>query len=545
VLFDILYKRRESLNMAADSSGFRLKIFGVELGLLGQVGVALILAIITGLWIKSNPDGYIKADTFAFLNDIFLALIKMVVPPLIFCALASGAMNLGGGADARRVVTKSLLLFLSTAAIAVSVGASCGAFIKPGDGLQDPAKATAQVTSQTSSTPSAPAKVDTDSLKKKADDFTLKPMNPIKAMAEERYIQIIYFAFFTGLVINYVRNSSDAKRESLLKKINELEAISLSEEKALAYVHKLHQDFENKVTFFGKLFQPLLGTPYEQEVLQKAMASQSDAMKYVQDALKNTKKDSEDQFSLKEKASGAAKIITDFTPIIFKMIELIVQLAPLAVFGAMSSAIASQGMDALYSLKWLLVAFFIAITLQYVIHGAMIAIVGKLSPFPFYKKIFPIQALAFATSSSKATLRPAMKHIHERIGVSERYANFVLPLGASINMDGTAIYLALATTFFAQMMGIPMGMHEYAMLILSCTIGSIGAAGIPSGSLVFMSVVTGAVGLPIQSVHIGMITAVDSLLDRFRTALNITGDCALTTVISSTENEVDEKVYYS
>jgi Na+/H+-dicarboxylate symporter len=460
----------------------------------------------------------------------------MVVPPLIFCALASGAMNIGGGADARRVVTKSLVLFLSTAALAVALGAACGAIMRPGEGVADPNKVVLEAAPVAGEQATAAPKTDVSSLKEKASQFSLKPMNPVKAMAEEHYIQIIYFAFLTGLVINYIRNSAQTKRQELEAKIATLDVAIVSEDNALEYVRSVDHGLRQKVISLNS---------YERDTLQEAMTSGTKALKYAQDRLRETRKDADDAISLYDKAAGAAKVITDFTPVVFKMIELIVQLAPLAVFGAMSNAVGSQGVKAILDLKWLLIAFMVAVVLQYILFGALIALLGRLAPLPFYQKIFPIQSLAFATSSSKATLRPAMKHLHEELGVSERHANFVLPLGASINMDGTAIYLALATTFFAQMMDVHLGMHEYAMLILSCTVGSIGAAGIPSGSLVFMGVVTSAVGIPLAPIHIGMITAVDSILDRFRTALNITGDCALTLIISSSENEVDEKVYYS
>ena len=153
------------------------------------------------------------------------------------------------------------------------------------------------------------------------------------------------------------------------------------------------------------------------------------------------------------------------------------------------------------------------------------------------------QSIAFATSSSKAALGTAVTHVHERMGVSEANANFILPLGSSINMDGTAIYLGICAVFFAQAYGIHLDFSQYLMLMLTCTLGSIGAAGIPSGSIIFMGMVLGSVGLPLDG--IGIILGVDRILDMIRTTVNITGDAAVTVLVDRSEGMLDEKVYYA
>ena len=136
-------------------------------------------------------------------------------------------------------------------------------------------------------------------------------------------------------------------------------------------------------------------------------------------------------------------------------------------------------------------------------------------------KMVEPQSLAFSTSSSKATLSTAMRVVNERIGVSKTSTSFVLPLGASINMDGTAIYLGICALFFSQATGHVLTYHDYAMLVLTATLGSIGAAGIPSGSIIFMGMVLTSVGIPMEG--IGIILGVDRILDMFRTTVNITG----------------------
>jgi Na+/H+-dicarboxylate symporter len=244
-----------------------------------------------------------------------------------------------------------------------------------------------------------------------------------------------------------------------------------------------------------------------------------------------------------EKAKPVKDFVSSAAQITFKMIENIVKLAPLGVFGYISWIVGTQGLESLESLGKLVVAVLTACAFQYLLFGVMIFVFTRLSPMPFYKKMLPTQSLAFATSSSKATLSTAMGQLQERLGVSKSNANFLMPLGACINMDGTAIYLGICALFFAQASGIVLAPHDYLVLILTCTLGSIGAAGIPSGSIIFMGMVLTSVGLPIEG--IGFILGVDRILDMVRTTVNITGDSAITLIIDSTEKTLDETVYHS
>jgi Na+/H+-dicarboxylate symporter len=238
---------------------------------------------------------------------------------------------------------------------------------------------------------------------------------------------------------------------------------------------------------------------------------------------------------LKEFISSASKVT-------FKMIELIVKLAPIGVFGFIAVVVGTQGLEVLESLGKLVLIFLGACVVQYFLFGVMIMVFARLSPMPFYKKMILSQSIAFSTSSSKATLSTAMEQLHNRIGISRSSTNFIMPLGACINMDGAAIYLGLCAVFFAQSYGVDLTIANYAMLFLTCTLGSIGAAGIPSGSIIFMGMVLSSVGLPIEG--IGVIFAVDRILDMIRTTINITGDATVTLLVDRSENTLDEKTYY-
>jgi Na+/H+-dicarboxylate symporter len=244
-----------------------------------------------------------------------------------------------------------------------------------------------------------------------------------------------------------------------------------------------------------------------------------------------------------DKAKALKEVINAGSAVSFRMIETIIKLAPIGVFGFISWVIGTQGAEILTALAKLIMAVLAACAFQYIVFGFMILIFARISPLPFYRKILLTQSIAFATSSSKATLSTAMAQLQEKLGVSKTNSNFLMPLGVCINMDGTAIYLGICALFFAQSYGIDLTTQNYCMLVLTCTLGSIGAAGIPSGSIIFMSMVLTSVGLPIEG--IGIILGVDRILDMVRTTINITGDSAITLIVDKTEGALDEKLYYS
>jgi Na+/H+-dicarboxylate symporter len=228
--------------------------------------------------------------------------------------------------------------------------------------------------------------------------------------------------------------------------------------------------------------------------------------------------------------------------IVFKMIEWIVRLAPLAVFGFLAAMVGTTGIDVIKSLLQLVVLVIAACFLQMMFFGVLIMVFGRLNPIPFYKKMITTQVMAFSTSSSKATLTTAMRELQDKLGVSMPTSNFMMPLGACINMDGTAIYLGIAATFFAQIYGVDLDMFDYLTLMLTCTLGSIGAAGIPSGSIIFMGMVLSSVGIPMEG--IALILGVDRVLDMFRTTVNITGDAAITMIVDHSEGQLNKELYY-
>ena len=246
--------------------------------------------------------------------------------------------------------------------------------------------------------------------------------------------------------------------------------------------------------------------------------------------------------ALGEKARIVKEFCQSGAQLMFKMIDSIMKLSPYGVFAIMASLVSAQGLRILGDLAVLTAAVTCALFLQYLLFGLMIIVFARMSPLPFYRKMLEVQSFAFSTSSSKATLPTAMRVVHENIGVSESSATFVLPLGAAINMDGTAIYLGICALFFAQAYGIHFSVHQYGLLVLTATLGSIGAAGIPGGSILMMGMVFSSVGLPLSA--IGVILGIDRILDMLRTTVNITGDSVITLLIDKSEGTFREDVYY-
>lgn len=241
-----------------------------------------------------------------------------------------------------------------------------------------------------------------------------------------------------------------------------------------------------------------------------------------------------------EKANDARKTIVSITNVIFKMVELVIKITPYGVFAIMMWIVGEHGFTLVLSLGKLMLVILGAFVLQYILFGIMLLVFG-LNPLQFYKKTFNIQSVAFATSSSKATIMTAINDLQKKVGVSERVAGFILPLGAAINMTGSAIYIAACALFFAQMAGISLTHNQYIILIITSTIGSIGAAGYPSGAVIMLSMVLASIGLPIDGIP--LIMAIDRFLDMFRTVVNVTGDCVVTVIVDKTDRSLNIQKY--
>jgi Na+/H+-dicarboxylate symporter len=245
----------------------------------------------------------------------------------------------------------------------------------------------------------------------------------------------------------------------------------------------------------------------------------------------------------RSECEGVIKIIHQIAQMFFSMIESIMKFAPLGVFGYMASLVAVDGVGVMLIMMKLIITIMLGCIIQYLFFGLMLTILGRISPIPFYRKIFDIQLLAFSTSSSKAVLVPMMNKCEKELGISKEGSRFILPLSAALNMDGGAIYQVSCAIFFSQIYGLSFGFHEYIMIILMSTIASIGGAGIPSGTLLFLGMVLHSVGMPMDGILI--VATIDRILDMFTTVINVTGDIFATLMVEISEKRLNRKIYDS
>ncbi len=243
-----------------------------------------------------------------------------------------------------------------------------------------------------------------------------------------------------------------------------------------------------------------------------------------------------------EKGRPVAVFFESFSETMFKMTEIVISFAPIGVFGLMAWVSASYGVDVLLSLAKVIACVYIASMIHMALTmGGGIALFAKLNPITFFKGILSAQTVAFTTTSSSGTLPITTSNTIHNLGVSKPIASFVLPLGATINMDGTAIYQGICVMFVAQAFGVDLTFANYLTIILTATLASIGTAGVPGAGLIMLSLVLTSVNLPLEGIAI--IAGIDRILDMARTTVNVTGDAMTSVLIAKSEGELDEKIY--
>ncbi|MFL3658428.1 MAG: dicarboxylate/amino acid:cation symporter [Opitutales bacterium] len=232
----------------------------------------------------------------------------------------------------------------------------------------------------------------------------------------------------------------------------------------------------------------------------------------------------------------------DMNEVIMKLVILVMLMAPFGVFAKITQVFATEGFETIFALgKYFALVVVVLLIHAFVVYPTMLKVFTGVSPFVFFKKLRNVQMFAFSTASSNATIPITLRATEERLGVSNKIGSFTVPLGATINMDGTAIMQGVATVFIAQMSGIDLSITQYLTVILAATMASVGTAGVPSAGLVMLTMVLGLVGLPPDK--IGLIIGIDRLLDMVRTAVNVTGDAAITCIVAKSEGQLDEEVF--
>ncbi len=407
----------------------------VLIGMLSGLLLGVVLRLLGGVEGTTSPlgaflDTYLVSGVFEVVGKVFVISLKLLVVPLVFVSLVCGTSALGE--DNRRMgpmAGKTILLYLLTTGIAISMALMMAVLVGPGVGINLGEETTY-------------AAKEAPSIKQVI--INIFPANPVKAMAEGNMLQIIVFALLFGVAVS--------KSETHGKKIGE---------------------------FF-----------------------------------------------------------TSLNEVVMKMVTLLMELAPYGVFCLMAKLFANLGIDAIVGL----LKYFLTVLAVLLLHGLgvysiLLKTLSGLNPLMFLKKIRPVWLFAFSTASSGATIPVTLKTVEQKLGVKNTIASFTVPLGATINMDGTAIMQGVATVFIAQAFNIDIGIGGYLMVILTATLASIGTAGVPGVGLITLAMVLQQVGLPVEG--IALIIGVDRLLDMVRTAVNVTGDSMVSCVVAKTEKELD------
>ncbi|MEN8131903.1 MAG: dicarboxylate/amino acid:cation symporter [Pseudomonadota bacterium] len=400
------------------------------------MGVGALLGILINLLFKESVfiQNFFVDGVFHIVGAIFVASLKMMVVPLVFVSLVGGVTSLGDISSLGRISLKSLALYLTTTAVAVTLALGLAAVVGPGQGFE---AGTETFTFQAKEAPPLGQVL-----------VEMVPANPFRAMSEGRMLQVIVFALLFGIA----------------------------------------------VTLSGKKGQHVLN------------------------------------------------FFNDLNVVIGHMVDIIMKLAPVGVFALIARTFATEGLDIILPLA----GYFLVVASALLIHaafsyGLLLRLVGGLNPLSFFYKMRSVQLFAFSTASSNATIPVNLKNVKERLGADNSIASFTIPLGATINMDGTAIMQGVATVFIANVYGIDLGVSEFLTVILTATLASIGTAGVPGVGLVMLAMVLGQVGLPVEG--IALIIGVDRLLDMMRTAVNVTGDAAVTCIVAKSEKRLNIETF--
>lgn len=390
--------------------------------------IGLVLGVITGIFLGPNAS-YLKP-----FGTVFLGLLNMVVVLLVFSSMTVGVTSINDAKKLGRVGLKTLLMYLITTAIAIVFALVVAKLINPGRGIGLTGGA---------------LKIDTETAPNLLALFVdLVPSNPLGALASGNILQVIFFAIFMGLGIN----------------------------------------------FAGEKGKPL------------------------------------------------ARAIESLSEVMFSITRIVMQAAPYGVFAIMAWVAGTFGVGILLPLAKLVFAhYFTCILHLVVVYCGILVFLAKVQIKPFFKGMTDAITLAATTTSSSATLPATLHCVKENLGVSKTIANFAVPLGTTINMNGTAIFQGLATVFIAQAYGIELGWQNLVIIVVTATFAAVGCAGIPGGGLVTLSIVLGSVGLPLEGIAI--VAGIDRIRDIVGTVVNVLGDAVVSVYVAKTEGEFDEKIY--
>ena len=515
-----------------------------NLGLLYGIIIAIILGgLIGGL----APD---FAESTHILGDIFLTLLKMIVVPLVIFSMVVGITNLGDIRNLGTIGGRTVLYYMATTGISVIIGMILVNLISPGSGLSGEEELTNSNYTLGGTDNLTVTLTDGDV----TGDYTNKYVITLTDQNVMGNINTIEGNTITvggwQLLSDDVEYLVAESGKLLMVSDNQLIDMTLRDSGTGV---KISLPIASRVK--GKENRSMTATIIEVFLGNKATGKQGMIPTNVFKAMANMDILPLIFFSL---LIGAAlstigdtghpviAIFNGFNEAVMKIVHWIMFTAPIGIFGLIAGRIGkADGFAGFWPELVAVGKYSITVLLGLGIHGVVILpillmVLGRRNPLDYIKGMGTALLNAFSTASSSATLPLTMQGVEEQNGISNRTASFVLPLGATINMDGTALYEAVAVMFIAQVYGITMGPAEQIIIVLTATLAAIGAAGIPEAGLVTMVIVLNAVGLPIEGV--ALILSIDWLLDRFRTTVNVWGDSIGAGIIETYESRDSAEV---
>ncbi len=403
-----------------------------EIALWKRILAALVVGVIVGMVWGPGSEG------IAWMGDVFMRLIRMVVVPLVFVTLVSGVVSMGDPSKLGSLGVKTLAIYMATTLGAIVIGLAMAVVLQPGAGVDLSA--------------AVPGELQT-AIPLSERLISIIPTNPIAALAEGNILAVIFFALLVGI--------------SLL--------------------------------------------------------------------------------TIGEKGKPVADLMHASSDMMIKITHWIMEVAPFGVFALIAVVAGTQGVAALLDVVTLALAVLVSCIVHMIVVHGLIIMKGMLglSPVMFFRGARDAMLVAFSTSSSSATLPVTMSVAEENLGIKPVVASTVLPLGATINMDGTALYVGIVSVFAAQAFNIELGFFDYVVMAGATTVVSVGTASVPGASLFLMSAVMSTFGMsPEQiAVVIGFIIPFDRPLDMLRTAVNIGGDLSVATAVANWEGEFDKEIF--
>ena len=401
--------------------------------------IGMLLGLIVGLLLNFYvTDPFIKDivlmnNVFYLGGNLFIKLMKMLVVPLVFFSIVVGVASISDIRTIGSIGGTTILIYLITTAVAVTIALMIGMFIQPGAGLHmSDIGGTSNLTMNQTMT---------DTI------LNLVPDNPFSSLATGDMLPVIIFGLLIGIILAKLREETET---------------------------------------FNKIF-------------------------------------------------------TEGNKIMMEMTSIVMKFAPIGVFCLMAKTFGGLGFDGMLPLGKYFVCVLIGLAIQgFVVYPSLLVLFTRLNPIKFFERFFSVMFFAFSSSTSNATIPLNMEKLHE-MGVSRDVSSFTIPLGATINMDGTAIMQGVAVMFAAQAYGIDLGTSALLTVIFTAVMASVGTAGVPSVGLVTLTMVFNSVGLPVQA--IGVIFGIDHILDMFRTAINVTGDAICTIIVSFRNKAIDLDIY--